>query len=603
MKKVLVIVTLSTILSACVSWTPVVDSGESTSAPNTTATTATTAKTHGAQPRKTTSKMSFNIPEEQLPSVPLNKEILFKILSSELAFQRGQWQAAYVTLLSVAQETRDPRLARRAAEMAFGAKQAQEALVAIRLWRELAPNSEEATQYYLGFIMLSNNLAEAKSILTQRLKDGAPQARGVMLLQTQRLLSRSQNKSAAFAMLEELVAPYSSLPEAHLALAQQAFANEDTIRAQTEAHKALALKPDSELAILSVAQLATNKDKVQQILTDFLKKYPASREVRVAHARILIEQKQYEKARGQFEILLQGDSQDVTTLLALGLLNAQIGDTKAAEHYLTSYLNALPAHPNEARDPTQALLILSQIATDRNDTDTALKWLAQIDSGDAYLDAQFKRAQLIAKRGDINNARSILMDIQTSNEHEQIQIAQVEAQLLRDANHLLEAFKVLETALKRHPDNTDLLYDYAMAAEKLNNLKTMETILRKVITLAPNNPQAYNALGYSLAERNIRLPEALELIKKAFMLAPQDPFIIDSMGWVQFRLGNLSEAESYLRNAYSLLQDPEIAVHLGEVLWIKGQRDEAQKLWRQVLTKMPQNDLLKNTLARLHVEL
>ncbi|PFH10459.1 tetratricopeptide repeat protein [Collimonas sp. PA-H2] len=609
MKKALAIVTLSTLLSACASVTP--SNNDATSAdvqpaasPAASQATSAAASPEQLKARKlATRAMPVKPPEEHLPAVPLTKEILFKVLSSEIAFQRGNWQSAYVTLLGAAQQTRDPRLARRAAEMALSAKQAAEALVAIRLWRELAPDSEEATQYYLGFIMLSNNLAEARPILEKRLLDAPPQARGVMMLQIQRLLMRAQDKTGAFALLEQLVAPYTAMAEAHLALAQEAFSIGNATRAKEEAQIALNLKPDSELGILTSAQVAADSKEVERILTDFLKKYPGSREVRVAYARTLIDQKQYEKARSQFEILLKSDKQDATTLLALGLLNAQIGDTLAAERYLTSYLDQLAKHPDEARDSTQALLILAQIAADRNDTDSALKWLSQVEPGDAYLDAQLRRAQLLSKRGDLDGARRVLAEIDTNGEREKTQVTQVEAQLLREANHPQEAFKVLETALKAQPDNADLLYDYAMMAEKLDNLSTMESALRKLIAIAPENQQAYNALGYSLAERNIRLPEALVLIQKALTLAPQDPFIVDSMGWVQYRLGNLDEAETRLRTAYGLLPDPEIAVHLGEVLWVKGQKTDAQKLWREVRQKDPQNDALKNTLARLRANL
>lgn len=603
LKKTLAIVTLSTLLSACAGVTPGNDATNPDAATGAVGTTPAAAAT--TSPEQITSRklaprvMPVKPPEEHLPSVALSKELLFKILSSEISFQRGNWQSAYVTLLGAAQQTRDPRLARRAAEMALSAKQANEALVAIRLWRELAPDSDEATQYYLGFIMLSNNLAEARPILEKRLQDAPPQARGVMMLQIQRLLARAQDKAAAFTLLEQLVAPYTAMSEAHLALAQQAFSTGNSIRAQEEAKIALNLKPDSELAILTSAQVAPDSKDVEAILTDFLKKYPGAREVRVAYARTLIDQKKYEQARSQFEILLKSDKQDVTTLLALGLLNAQIGDTKAAERYLTSYVEQLGLHPNEARDNTQALLILAQIAADRNDTDAALKWLAQVEPGDAYLDAQLRRAQLLSKRGDLNGARRVLAEIETNGEHEKAQVSQVEAQLLRESKRPQEAFKVLETALKTQPENPDLLYDYAMTAEKLNNLSAMETALRKLIALAPENQQAYNALGYSLAERNIRLPEALALIQKALALAPQDPFIVDSMGWVQYRMGNLNEAESRLRNAYGLLPDPDIGVHLGEVLWVKGQKTDAQKLWREVRQKDPQNDALKNTLTRL----
>jgi Flp pilus assembly protein TadD len=197
----------------------------------------------------------------------------------------------------------------------------------------------------------------------------------------------------------------------------------------------------------------------------------------------------------------------------------------------------------------------------------------------------------------------VLHDAKTEDKDEELQLIVAESQLLRDANRAPEGLEVLEDGLKRYPDNTDLLYDQAMMAEKLNRLELMEASLRRIIELDPKNQNAYNALGYSLAERNLRLDEAQALIAKARELAPDDPFIMDSMGWVQFRLGRLKEAESLLRQAYRMRPDPEIAAHLGEVLWELGQREDARKLWREANNKDPKNDTLKNTLGRLQVHL
>lgn len=550
-----------------------------------------------------TSIVSDEQKEDPLPAVALTEEIMFKLLSTEIAQQRGDWQTAFVTAMGLAQETRDPRIARRAAEIALSAKQADEALTAVRLWRALAPHSDEATQYYVSLIILSDNLAEAKPLLEQRMREARPQTRGLLAFQMQRLLARAKDKTTAFAMLEELMAPYSDLPEAHLALAQGAFAKGDSERAHHEAQLALKQKPDSELAALTLAQVTPNKIEAGKLLAAFLSHYPQAHDVRMAYARMLVDQKQYKKARREFEVMLKEQPHDLTSLYALGVLAIQSHDLAMAETYLTTYLEVLASNPDEERDPTQALLLLAQIAEERKDTGSELKWLGQIESGEAYLAAQIKRTQIIAKRGDIAESRRLLHELNASGEREQAQIMVAEAQILRDANRLNEAMNVLKVGLKQFPDNTDLLYDYAMAAEKSNQLNIMETALRRIIELAPNNQHAYNALGYSLAEHNIRLEEAYALIEKALKLAPEDPFIMDSMGWVQFRMGRLKEAENMLRHAYELRPDAEIAVHLGEVLWAKGQKEDAQKFWRDAQTKDPQNDTLKSTLARLNVSL
>jgi len=246
---------------------------------------------------------------------------------------------------------------------------------------------------------------------------------------------------------------------------------------------------------------------------------------------------------------------------------------------------------------------LAKIAEEQQDMDSALKWLSLVEPGDGYSSAQIKRAQVMAKRGDLVAARALLSELKPETEREQVQIIVAHAQLLQEAHHSAEAMLVYAQGVARFPNNTDLLYEYALMAEKNNDLAFMETTLRKVMALAPDNQHAYNALGYSLAERNIRLPEALDLITKALQFAPEDAFILDSLGWVQFRMGKLIEAEETLRRAYRLRADPEIAVHLGEVLWIQGKKEDAQKLWRDANIKDPKNDTLKNTLIRLRVSL
>lgn len=604
MKNILVILTLSATLAGCAGGLRQ-PSGTTGKTDNITVVAAEQPATGYGPVRKLNVKSSTPEDGDPLPSVPLTEELIFKYLSAEIADQRGSWQAAYITMLGIAQHTRDPRIARRAAEIALKAKQPSEALTAIRLWREVAPRSEEAAQYYMSFVLLSDNLEEARPVLQQRLQETPAQARGALILQIQRMLARAKNKAAAFLLLESLVAPYKSLPEAHLALAQAAFLQGDNARASQEAHAALAANPGSELAALTLAQVTPDKADAAKALATFLKKNPQAREVRLAHARMLVEQKQYEPAQNEFKILLKDQPKDLTALYALGLLATQGKNPNEAEKYLAAYLDALAANPDEERDPTQALLILSQLAEERNDMKAAHKWLDQIDPAtrQAHFNAQVKRAQLFARDNDIPAARKLLKELDTQGEEEKVQVLMVEAQILRNANQTQEAMQVMEAGLKRFPDNTDLLYDYAMLAEKLDKLEIMETSLRKVMKLAPNNQHAYNALGYSLAERNLRLPEAYEMIDKALKLAPEDPFIMDSMGWVQFRLGKFDEAERLLRRAYELRPDAEIAVHLGEVLWVKGSREDAKKFWRDANIKDPKNDTLKNTLARHQVSL
>ncbi|MBS1187953.1 MAG: tetratricopeptide repeat protein [Burkholderiaceae bacterium] len=542
---------------------------------------------------------------DPLPEVQLTREILFKLLSADLAFQRGYWKAAYNTTMSVAKQTRDPRIARRAAEMAAAVQRPGEALAAVRLWRELAPHSDEAARYFLGFVLLSGELTEAKPVLARQLKEARPQDRAIVMFQIQRLLAGVTDKEKAFSLLEELLKPYLNTPEAHIALAQGAYNKGDRERATQESQRALAIKPDSELAALTLAQASSDADHAEKVLADFIAAHPQARDVRIAYARVLIAQKKYDVARHEFEALLELQPKDLVSLYSLGLLSAQANDARNAERYLAAYVEAAGSQKSVEREQTQVLLLLAQLADERGDIDTALKWLEQIEQQPgnqaAYVGARIKRAQIAAKRGEIGSARKILSETEAQDEAGQVQLIMAHGQLLRDANQLPQAMAVLEAGLKQYPKNTNLLYDYAMVAEKLDRIVEMETSLRLIIALEPNNFHAYNALGYSLADRNLRLLEAQELIEHALKLAPEDAFILDSMGWVQFRLGKIDEAEKLLRRALGKRGDAEIAVHLGEVLWHKGQQDEARKLWRAAAAKDPGNDALKSTLKRLKV--
>ncbi|MES2934777.1 MAG: tetratricopeptide repeat protein [Pseudomonadota bacterium] len=590
MKNAFAIVTLSALLSACAG----MQSGSQHPSDSAVSKAGSETESHAAA-------------LDPLPQLELSSEITFLVLSSEIAFQRGEWESAYITLLGLAQKTRDSRLAHRAAEIAIAAKRGSEALAAVRLWRELAPHSDEATQYFLGFIVLSDNPSEAEPILAQRLSSTAPNARALTIFQTQRVLARAKEKAIAFAMLERLLAPYKDMLEAHVALAQGAFAKGDNVRATEEGKLALAIKPDSELALLSLAQATPNPDAALEILNTFLTAYPKAREVRTAYGRMLVDLKQYDLAGKQFQIVLKNTPEDLTSLYALGVISIQTDQPKVAEGYFANYISILEANPNDERDGTKVIVLLAQLAEERGDSETAAKWLAKLDGSEAenaaYFDAQLKRAHVIAKRGELATARKLLHELMPAEKADQVQVIQVEATLLRDANKVEDSLEILGAGLKKFPTDTDLLYDYAMMAEKLDRLFLMETTLRKLITLAPDNHQAYNALGYSLADRNLRLDEARELIVKALSLAPEDAFILDSMGWVEFRLGKLDEAEGFLRRAFAQRQDAEIAVHLGEVLWNKGERSAAQKLWREAQTKDPKNDALKSTLTRLNATL
>ncbi len=546
-----------------------------------------------------------NEPVDVLPAVGLSEELMFRYLSAEIALQRGNAFAAYATMLSIARSTHDPRLARRATEMAISGSLPAEALKAARVWHEVAPHSEEAAQVLLSLQLQSNQIEEAKQSLAKMLSGSTPTTLPVAIGNVQRMLSRIPDRSRAAALLKESLEPYRHVLDARLALAQMAMVGGDRAGAKKEIGEALAKFPASEIAVLMLAQIIEDKAEATKTLSDFLKKNPKAREVRLAYSRMLFEQGKIADAKKEFQVLLQQAPNDQTALYALGLLSAQANDMADAEKYLAAYVGNLKDQPDRERDATQALMVLAQIAEDRNDDAGVMKWLEMVPilGQSGSVNATIKRAQLQSKAGKLEEARKLLNEADVNNDDERVRLIIGEAQLLRDAGKLTEALRLIEDALELYKDNIDLLYELSMLAEKNHQFDLMESTLRKVIQLAPDSQHAYNALGYSLADRNLRLQEAHDLIQKALSLAPEDPFIMDSMGWVEFRLGRLEKAEELLRRAFAIKADPEIAAHLGEVLWVLGREEEARKLWRNAGGKDPKNDTLKSTLKRLQVKL
>ncbi len=612
MKNALIIVTLSALFSGCSTFSPA--PGVQPAVQPTFASVAKPAVNLAAKPADEVQDvpvadvLASLDPPVNLPGVELTADLMAKLMASEVAAQRGKWKDAYGILLDAAKQTRDPRLARRAMEVARDADQGAPALVAIRLWRELDPKAEEANQLYLRFIVFGEDLDEVHKALKGVLSKAAPAERGYAILQIQQIMRFAKDKTAAFTVLESLLTPYKEWIEARLALSFSAWAKGDNVRALQEVRAARAINPASEEAMLTHALVLGDSKLANQELADFLAVYPNAKEVRLKLVRGLIEQRQYSQARREYEVLLKADPNNPALLYGLGVVAFFERDLATAQASFVGYLEGIKLYPqNDEREVSTVYSYLAQIAEERGDTAGALKWLTQMSTSDSreanQFGVQLRRASLIAKSGNLAQARALLKSLHAESTDKKVLLILTDAQILRNANQNKQAYAVLEAGLKRFPKNTDLLYDFALIAEKLDRWQIMERTLRLVIQLSPKEHQAYNALGYSFAERNIRLPEAQALIEKALQMAPDDPFILDSMGWVQFRMGKLSEAEALLRRSYGLRSDAEIAVHLGEVLWQKGQKAEAQKFWREAKSKDPKNDALKSTLARLNVSL
>lgn len=564
--------------------------------------TVNAAQTRAEQTRAEQTR-AVGTAESPLPQVRLTPEILYQLTLSEIAAQRGMSGSAFATLYSLARSTGDARIARRAAEMALISRQPANALLAARLWSSLAPASREARDTLLNMLVVNGQFEEVESLLGRDLE--VPATRAATFMQVHALLARSSKPVEAFESMERLAYPYPQLPEARLALAQAAQRAGNKARAITEIRAALILRPDWDLAVLLGAQFleADAPREASELLSQFLARNPNARAPRMALGRTLAAEDRFAEAAEQFQIVLRAEAGNLDAIYALGLLAYQAKQLDQAEGYFKRYLTLAQLPANRERNTNQVYLQLAQIAEDRKNPEAALELLREIDAGPEFIPALARRAAILSRLSRLDQARQILKDASPSSARERVQLIQIEAQLLREANQHQAAFDVLTAGLAAQPDQPELLYEHAMVAEKLNRVDVMEASLRTVIRLRPDSAQAYNALGYSLADRNLRLPEALVLIERALSLAPNDAAIIDSMGWVHYRLGNLDKALEYLQRAYALQPDAEVGTHLGEVLWVMGKHAEAQRLWREASQKEPQNTVLRDTLARFNTDI
>ena len=548
------------------------------------------------EPQREKQQAAHAAPEPllQLPQQELTETILYEFLLAEIAGQRGSVGLAAQAYADLAKRTRDPRIARRATEIAVFARMNNAAIEAAKVWHEAEPQSQRALQALASLLVNTGRLEEVLPYL-RKLLLGASGEPGESFMQLNRTLGSAQDKAAALALVQRLVEDYPQVAQARYALAQAAANAEQQELALKEIRRAQQLKPDWEAPVLFEAQLLQRTSSAEALarLSRYLERNPNSREVRLSYARALVAEHRYTEARGEFQKLLANFPANTDVIYAVALLSMQLSDYGLAETNLKRLLEL------GYRDRASVQLYLGQIAEERKNFPEALRRYAEVSPGEQYLPAQIRYAQVLAKQGQLAEARTHLQQVRVSGNQQRVQIVLAEAQMLREASQHKEAFTLVERALEGLPDNPDLLYDYAMLAERLDRVDILESSLRKVIALRPDYAHAYNALGYTLADRNMRLREAHELVEKALKLSPEDAFIIDSMGWVHYRMGNLDEALKFLRRAFSGRADPEIAAHLGEVLWIRGERAEAERILNDAAQKHPANDTLNSTIKRL----
>jgi tetratricopeptide (TPR) repeat protein len=526
-----------------------------------------------------------------LPKRDLTPEMFYQFLLAEIAGSRGELGLSSEAYVDLARTTRDPRVARRAAEISLFARRYEAALEAARLWASLDPESAPARQMITGLLIVSDRSDELTVHLGRQLKAAGGQV-GTMLMQLNRMLARTTDKRVVQRVVNKVTEPYLGLAEAHFARAQAAHGADDAGRALMELDRALALRPDWEEAALVRSQLTRDGEEATKFLGDFVTANPAARDARLGYARALVGQKRYEEAHREFDRLLTDNQDNNDVAYAVAVLSLQLNRLDEAEKLFKRLIDAQHAEIDNAR------IYLGQIAEKRKQWDQAVAWYTQVPPGSQYLAARMRMAMAYERQNRLAEARRVFQESAAASPAERAQLLIAESQLLREANLLGDAYAVLEAGLSRQPDQSELLYEAALVAEKLGRNDVLERNLRRLIELKPDHAHAYNALGYSLADRSERLDEALQLIDKALALAPDDPYILDSKGWVLFRRGEAGAAIDVLKKALSLRADPEIAAHLGEVFWSLGRKDEARKTWNEAIEANPGNAALVGTIKK-----
>jgi len=549
----------------------------------------------------------------------LDAPLFYQLIIGEMELRSGEAGTAFQVLLDAARKTRDESLFRRATEVALQERAGEQALSATQAWRTALPESLEAVRYQLQLLIALNRPADTVEPVRTLLKLTPATERPGVIATLPRLFDRGSDKTQSAKRLEQVLQPSLAAPEtrvaAQVALGRAWLAAGDTAQALDLAKSAHAQDPAAEAPALLALELMATTPAAEAIVTAHLQAKPANAPIRMVYARVLSSAQRYADAVPQLEAVIRTETPPAAAWLTLGALHLELKRPREATTVLNQYLQraqagTLAPDEDDDNDPstpdlgtTQAYLLLAQAAEQQRDYAGAEAWLAKVTNPQRALDVQSRRASLLAKQGKLKEGRELIRRAPEKTADDARAKLLAEAQLLRDAKQWSEANTVLASANQKFPDDADLLYEQSMMAEKLNRMDEMERLLRKVIELKPDHHHAYNALGYSLAERNLRLPEAHDLIKKALDLAPGEPFITDSLGWVEYRLGNRDEALRLLQQAYKSRPDVEIGAHLGEVLWISGQRDEARRVLRDARSKDNTNDVLKETLARLRVDL
>ncbi len=544
----------------------------------------------------------------------MDAQLFYQVLVSELRLRQDDAGFAYQIYLESAKQHASSQLFQRSVDIALAARAGEQALTAARAWRSALPAERPAAEYEAQILMALSRPGELASPLSAIVKLAPNEQRPQVIASLPRSLSRLSDRKAVALLIDEVTLPWRETPlpmaEAWAASSEGWLNAGDQALAYERFQRAVALNPQLLTTGLLALDLMAQHPEAETLVKAQLAKDP-SPVLRLAYARKLVSAQRMAEAAAQLEGIVASQPDNAGAWLTLGSVRIELKQIDAAEQAIQHFLalqskapvSSVPELAQNAFEPEQGYLRMAQISEIRKQWPQADEWLRKADPKGEKLTVQIARARVMAVQGKLKEGRALIRALPEAEPRDALVKINAEVQLLREANELNEAMKVLASASERFPDDADVLYDQAMVAESLKRHDDAERLLKRVMTLQPDQANAFNALGYSLADRGIRLEEARELIKKALTLRPGDPFITDSLGWVEFKTGNQDEAIKWLRQAYVSRADTEIAAHLGEVLWAKGLKDEALRIWREGLARDPANDTLKDTLKRLQVRL
>lgn len=534
----------------------------------------------------------------------MSGEMLLQILLGELNSQQGEPGVAYSLLLDAARRTGDERLYKRAVDIALESRSGDAALEAASAWRQAMPAAREPNLRVLQIVLALNRVADSLGPLRTELQL-APEAERLSVIgNIPRLYTRVTDRKLAAYVVEQALSSYQAQnrtgPLAWAVIGQMRLAAKDLDASFEAARRGHALNGQDPAPIWLALELMGQKHMAAEALVKQAITPQSPPDLRLGWIRVLIESQRLPEALAQLQVSTAQSPDFAPGWLLLGGVYAESGQPAQARAAWLHFLKlAEPLNPAPLRDLDQAYLGLSQLALKQKDETQAEAWLAKVKDAANVSRVQVQRANVLARKGQIAEARRLIASLPAQTEEEKRTRLFSEIHLLREFNQHAEAYQLLSDAVKAQPEDNDLAYELAMSAEKLDRLEEMEKILRGIMARQPDFHHAYNALGYSLAERHLRLDEALALIQKALSFAPDDPFITDSLGWVEYRRGNVQQALLILQKAYRARPDPEIAAHLGEVHWVLQQKEQALQVWREGLSLNPDNPSLRETLRRL----